>query len=314
MPKPANRTADAHSHLLTRHPLKLLRQADAACARLNASRDAEALHDFRVALRRLRTWLQLFRNDVGVDAGLLRKLRRLARRSNRERDLQIELDWLRAQLPAVVARDRAWLRRALRQRMRAYRAGLDELREHLRRKWPAQARALRRALRASTGNLSGPLLTRVARRCVADLRAELHRVHALHDLDSMHRARIRAKRIRYLFEPFRAVAPELDAAIRRLTALQDVAGALHDRAVIIDALVHAAQTRAAEVLRESTRASSAPALNTLAAELSCSRELVRRARREQQRLFAELRATVLGSHVTELHGELTRCVRLLSRA
>src|SRR5207245_9246969 len=45
--------------------LTLLDEARAACGRLDAPDDSEALHDFRVALRRLRTLLRSFRPELG---------------------------------------------------------------------------------------------------------------------------------------------------------------------------------------------------------------------------------------------------------
>jgi CHAD domain-containing protein len=169
-------------------------------------------------------------------------------------------------------------------------------------------------LRAPAAGLTGPATTRIARRCINELRVELKRVLTLRDFDAIHRARIRAKRIRYLLEPFRSCGPEVDAAIHRLTALQDVSGAFHDRAVIINAVVRAAQSRTAEFLRPSTHASSATSIAAFTAETACSQELVRRARREQHRLFTELRSAYLGPHITGLRSELTRCIRVVSRA
>ena len=56
----------------------------------------DALHDFRVALRRLRTWLRAFGSELDdtVGRGTLRRLRRLSRRTGRARDLEVQLRWL----------------------------------------------------------------------------------------------------------------------------------------------------------------------------------------------------------------------------
>ena len=54
--------------------------------------EAEAVHDFRVALRRLRTWLRACRpfSRDGLSRGVRRQLRNLARCAGDVRDLQIE--------------------------------------------------------------------------------------------------------------------------------------------------------------------------------------------------------------------------------
>src|SRR6266571_2831342 len=54
--------------------LTLLDEARAACGRLEAPDDAEALHDFRVAARRLRTLLRSFRRELG--GAVAKKLQR----------------------------------------------------------------------------------------------------------------------------------------------------------------------------------------------------------------------------------------------
>ena len=62
----------------------------------------------------------------------------------------------------------------------------------------------------------------------AALGAALARVASAHDRDAAHDARIAAKRLRYLLEPFDVVLPRVNALVGDLTALQDTLGALHD--------------------------------------------------------------------------------------
>jgi len=58
-----------------------LDEARAASARLDGREDPEALHDFRVALRRLRTLLRAYRQEAGdvTPKKLQRRLRDLTR-------------------------------------------------------------------------------------------------------------------------------------------------------------------------------------------------------------------------------------------
>ena len=60
------------------------------------SSDPEAIHDFRVALRRLRAWLRAFRPYLAdtVRHGPERRLRTLSRLAGRARDLEVQWQWL----------------------------------------------------------------------------------------------------------------------------------------------------------------------------------------------------------------------------
>ena len=62
-----------------------------------ADEDPEAVHDFRVALRRLRSWLQAFRPflDDTVTKGSEGRLRRLSAVAGEARDLQVQRASLR---------------------------------------------------------------------------------------------------------------------------------------------------------------------------------------------------------------------------
>ncbi|HYR32187.1 MAG TPA: CHAD domain-containing protein, partial [Gemmatimonadales bacterium] len=68
--------------------LTLLDAASAARERLTNADDAEALHDFRVAMRRLRSTLRAYQPQLIalVPAKLRRRLRELARATGEARD------------------------------------------------------------------------------------------------------------------------------------------------------------------------------------------------------------------------------------
>ncbi|MCA1804898.1 MAG: CHAD domain-containing protein [Xanthomonadaceae bacterium] len=88
---------------VTRLATGYLKEAAAACARLADPGDGEALHDFRVALRRLRSLLRAYRPWLGgaLPRKRIRKIGKLARRTGAARDAEVQLAWLRAQQAAV---------------------------------------------------------------------------------------------------------------------------------------------------------------------------------------------------------------------
>ena len=80
-----------------------LDDASVARDRLTTSADPEALHDYRVALRRLRSCLRAYRRQVrsSLSGQTRRRLRRLTRGTNRSRDLEVHLAWLEDQRAAA---------------------------------------------------------------------------------------------------------------------------------------------------------------------------------------------------------------------
>src|SRR5216110_2080839 len=94
--------------------LSLLDAATAARERLPDASDAEALHDFRVAMRRLRSTLRAYQPqlDAVVPPKLRRRLRDLARATGEARDVEVQIDWLehrRDELPPARRAGVPWL-------------------------------------------------------------------------------------------------------------------------------------------------------------------------------------------------------------
>jgi CHAD domain-containing protein len=207
------RPAPAGARLLA---LALLDEAAAAAKRWRRD-DPEGLHDFRVAIRRLRTCLGVHRAWLGgaVRRKDRRRLRKLARITGAARDRDV--------LAATVEHEDA--PRDLVERLAQRAASRREAARRLvRAKLPKARRALRRRLaRAAEG---GPPFREAVRQAVAALGAELEEALARADDDaSLHRARIAAKRLRYTLE---ALGGEGRAALEALAALQDLLGRVRD--------------------------------------------------------------------------------------
>jgi hypothetical protein len=109
------------------------------------------------------------------------------------------------------------------------------------------------------------------------------------DVEHAHRARIEGKRLRYLLEPLRGV-PGLGAreAVRRLKALQDVLGELHDAHVLEAELVAAR--------REASGGPRPPALSAVA----------RLGRSRRNHLHAELVKGAAGGDLVALAAQVKR--------
>ncbi len=318
------------SGLLARSPeegarliaLSYLDQATAARERLKDEDDAKALHDFRVALRRLRSCLRAYDDLLrdSVPRKLARRLKRLAGATGPGRDAEVQLEWLRGRSSHLGSQQRqghAWMVARLHGRMRdAYGDLLQEVDRH----FPDLGADLRRHLSVyrtkvflgagappSTLGTLGKVTARILRDQVADLEGHLAAVKQADDQEEAHRARISAKRVRYLLEPFAEELPEADPVIKRFKALQDLLGDLHDSHVLENELADAINADTAERTRrilEITLVES-PDPARLRAERRRSREpgllaLARQNRDRRDRLFATLETEWLGGKADEL--------------
>lgn len=208
------------------------RQLDAASEaveRLAAGADAQALHDFRVALRRLRSVLRAYRPCLRkLPKKLRRDLKRVVRATGAGRDAEVFLEWIDAQssFPAVEQAGREWLRRQLAQvRDEAY----AQLRSRILAAFTVLAKRLHQALAIGRDKTSyGELTASRLHAQVAALSADLARVHSAADTAPIHDARIQAKRLRYLIEPLTRRMPDARMAVKRLKVFQDETGALCD--------------------------------------------------------------------------------------
>lgn len=203
---------------------------------LRANEDPEALHDFRVAVRRLRSWLRAFENefDDTLRGKYRRGLDRIADATRDSRDLEVHIAWVERFARARRKRTRAgsdWL--IARMRGRKARADLT-LRRVLDEDFARTESGLRKAFahytvtRDETPALFARVTAKLVRQQAVAVRSALANVSTIGDRVQGHDARIAAKRLRYLLEPFRDLIDGTGDVVTRLTTLQDDFGALHD--------------------------------------------------------------------------------------
>jgi CHAD domain-containing protein len=215
--------------------------------RLDDSGDADALHDFRVALRRLRSVLRAYRSvlDDSVSPRIRRRLSSMAMLAGVSRDAEVRLQWIGERRDALQGAGNpglAWVEQQLR---RERRAGDRNLRRELDLHFVATSATLRRRLMhyrvalgprenpavASTGELVAPTLLCL----IVTLRTRLGRPRSAGDARALHAARIASKRLRYALEPLaeggfapKRVARSAGAAVTALAWLQDQLGTIND--------------------------------------------------------------------------------------
>lgn len=308
-----------------------LERAEKARAALVAGDDPEALHDFRVAVRRLRSLLRAFRDEAGepLGKGLRRKLAEIAADTNPGRDAEVAVAWveeLGADPKPAEKRGLEWFRaRLAARRDEAYRkvereivADFGALGERLRERLSHYRLELRLDGGAEPSLRYRAALAVELERHVSELAGALAQVVTVADEREGHRARIEAKRLRYLLEP---AAPWLDGARRtigRLKELQDRLGELHDlqllAAEVAQAVAEAEGERARRVAnaaltgdpdgrrgRAEMRRSERPGLLALARRIAARRDVI----------FAAFEGLWLGPDAqepAELRGEIAALV------
>ena len=231
--------------------LGLLEEANSALGRLERGDDEEALHDFRVALRRLRSVIRAYRRHLKGSAKkkLRTRLSALAASTNAARDLEVQMEWLSKRAPELepeAGSGAFHLAERLRSRgdemppPQTLRTEFDPLHESL-RKSLSRVR-LRLGDEASFLSATGDLVAESASR----LKATLEAVSSAEDGARLHRARIEAKRLRYLLEPISAEVPEARALVKEMKSLQDVLGELQDMRVLSQSIAAELERAAVE--------------------------------------------------------------------
>ena len=202
----------------------------------SATVDNEEVHGFRVALRRLRSWLRssgdLLRDDLSGETRAA--LRRMARQAGAARDAQVQWAWLTSpvvRLAAPATRAAQWLAT---ERLALYACERARLQRRTADRWPPLAMTIAASL-ASHGEAPPPTADTLAQHLAPALardlefaRRALDRIEHHTQVALIHRARIRVKRLRYLLEALELRSPHRTRALTQLRLLQDALGELHD--------------------------------------------------------------------------------------
>jgi CHAD domain-containing protein len=246
-----DRSAQESSRLVA---LSYLGQIDAARKRVTDPRDAEALQDFRVGLRRLRSCTRTYRAQLegSVTNKMRQRLRKLTLATNAGRDTEVHLTWLRKQQECLGTEDMQglfWLIGRLEERK--YET-LDPTTAEVALRYAKAATKFRQQLatlhieigtsprkrQLTFGEVTGELIQQQA----TQLADHLARVREAADIREAHRTRIRIKRLRYLLEPIARHASRARGLITRLKEAQDLLGELHDLHVLSEEIASSVAT------------------------------------------------------------------------
>lgn len=302
-----------------------LKNAEAAGHRLAIGDDPQALHDFRVALRRFRSIERAHREWIAdaLPKKLRKRLRELVQSTGPARDSEVQLGWLDAQRAALRPNQRTgyqWLRRRLEDRMRQ---GYSAIRGAVPLEFASLSALLRAALAMPavstptsfarvTGERLKPLLAELGGGFtdIGDDEEKMAHVHA---------ARLLVKRVRYLLEPVAAALPDGKDLVRQLGGLQDLLGAMHDAEVLGVSLGEAAADAGAARYRALVRQALGegvdefgPVARQRSDERAGLTALARRAREQMRGGRAELLTKIRGGEVAALMQRLDAAAEQLA--
>jgi CHAD domain-containing protein/CYTH domain-containing protein len=290
-----------------------LGNARAARRRLGSPEDSEALHDFRVALRRLRSVLQDWRRPTSdtIPGRYLRHLRRLARATGPSRDLEVRLalcDRFSGELPTVTQPGLSWLRSHLeglrysadQHSATAVAEGMPELEGDLAARLERYRVELDlAAYRPQPG--TAMVLAALVEEAITRVERRLALVHGVEDEQPAHRARIAVKRLRYLLEPFRRELPGAREIVTTLVTLQDLLGDHRDAAGLATEIENLLAARPVTDPRQVQGHVEADERSGLAA-------LAGRLRAQAAEEFARIRADWLGGQAGPMLTDASRLV------
>lgn len=310
--------------------LSFVREAQEACVRLKEGRhssdDTEALHDLRVALRRLRSAMRAYAQvlNEAVPKKRRKSLRALVQSTNEARDAEVQLSWIEENHDALSEVERlgadAWQEALARTKHHAYRQIIEDKVPRLATLLVQLARDLSEydvhcVVFASEGEATfGEVASDTLALLLRDLQKALARVRSHEDESEAHEARIVGKRLRYVLEPLREASPEASDALRELKKLQDVLGSLQDLAVrthalskaVEDAALARARTEVGLVVNDEIRApghvDTQPGLLALLRLAQTQKRLV---------LDEVIDAWATGPNLTGLSESLSKAVRAL---
>ena len=215
--------------------LALLRDVGTARDRLDDPADDKALHDFRVALRRLRSWIRAFRPVLRdtLRGKVVRRLGDIADATGASRDLEVRIEWIdkvRRQLQGDERRGATWLIKRLRQEKLTCDA---DLRRVLDDEYEKAMRRVEKAMSRYEAHVEGEesyeeVTNEIVSRHLEALTTAMADVSSVNDRAQAHAGRIAAKRLRYVLEIVAPNDSDQARAMVQLKELQDRLGELHD--------------------------------------------------------------------------------------
>lgn len=235
---PASRLDEAARRILAAR-LADVRHPEAS---LSGEFSMKGVHDMRVATRRLRAALQVFR-ETGRLKKVERQVKQLQDALGEVRDLHVQQDWLAQATRQQPAKHRPGLK-ALHARRHGQLGGKSKQLKQALKRWTERTvpeLLLRMGQLKDSRSYGGGSVRRHLRRHLKRLEKLMAQYALAPDAASAHEMRKELKRFRYALEIFQpALRRTLGALLEVLVPLQEGLGELHDADVRLELLEHTA--------------------------------------------------------------------------
>jgi CHAD domain-containing protein len=241
--------------LLTKLAKELLKNVDTQCEIYKQRAHDDSLHDFRVSMRRLRSYIQAYEKVLPMDRESCLNIKAVASATNLARDHEVFKEWLdevSAKYP----------------HFKSYAAQIDEKiidyinsqqekvgRSKLVKRWRRVSNQLHQINRKSlVKNKQVPMdeySRDLIKRHIGKFNSNFESSLQTRSLEELHKARIRLKRVRYLLDLYVLHAPEIKESIKSLKVLQDLLGYINDRSQFVMILTAVLKASPVEELAQS---------------------------------------------------------------
>jgi CHAD domain-containing protein len=297
---------DSISTVLPQLGTQLLNDAKTHSERLGNDEDSETLHDFRVSLRHLRSFLKSYEDFLKGAKKHRQRLSDIMTLTNSGRDNEVHLAWLKARQTNGNALEQDGILYLLENLSSSDDVDLEKVKKQV-AKAAAKLEATFSKNLAEAEASFAVVTASVLENYSKDLETGLAAIENPEDDAAIHEARIAGKKLRYTLELLEA--KEAKALVKRLKQFQDTAGDLHDLQVLepkVQTLLFAETVLWSQAFRDGSKTLSPAELNQLP-ELQRSYGLAavqRRLETEKTSLFRDLHKNWLGSSSGEFFKDL----------
>lgn len=220
---------DSTSIVLPHLGAHLLTEAKTQAARLGNDEDSEALHDFRVSLRHLRSFLKSYERFIKDAKKHRQRFSEVMTLTNAGRDNEVHLAWLNARQIDASELEQEGILYLLENLSSSDHVAVDKVKkqftkaaEKLEDTFSKDFEKTEESFAVATAN--------VLQNYGKDLETLLAAIEKPEDDTAIHNARIAGKKLRYTLELLES--KEANALVKRLKKFQDTAGDLHDLQVL----------------------------------------------------------------------------------
>jgi CHAD domain-containing protein len=304
---------DSISTVLHELGTQLLNDAKTQAEALANSEDSEALHDFRVSVRRLRSFLKSYEESIKGAKKHRQRFSEVMTLTNAGRDNEVHLAWLKERQSNTRDLEKDGILYLLENLSSSDHVDLDKVKKQFEKAAEKLGGAFSTEIKDATESFA-VVTASVLQNYGKDLKTLLASIEKAEDDTAIHDARIAGKKLRYTLELLEN--KEAKTLVKRLKKFQDIAGDLHDLQTLepkVQTFLFAETVLWSQAFRDGSKTLSHSELNQLP-ELQRSYGLAavqRVLEAEKTALFQTLQKNWLGTNGQDFFKDLATFIKSL---